>query len=192
MELLVAVALSSLVIAGVSAITSFVMTRHQHTRADQALAQDSARVRERLTREFREIMAWHVMQPQQLVYTSSYLAPGEILAPSATVLLCRKSEATGMYSLVYQRIGGVPTKAEATRGERGKPMVPEFEAQIASGLTACAVEFGVMGATAPNKAMAVQWVKTLLPSDEPKVTRLLIAMSDANGRAFPIVIFKNK
>lgn len=192
MELLIAVALSSLVVTLVSGITSFVGKRYQQAAAHQQQADDRVHILRRLQREFSEIVGWHVTRGDRLVYSSSYTAPGEKRAPYTSTLLCRKQPDANEYVLVYQRtphnvqVQGLALKGEPTRAPKAVQ-----EISIATGLQRCAVEFGVLGVTPTSEARMVHWVSAQ-PSDMGSVVQFRVAMSDASGTRFPIIVPKGK
>lgn len=193
MELMVAVGLAVLVIAGVSNITSFVAKRFHDAGADQAKSDAYARITGRLAREFDEVIAWHVLRPDRLVYTSSFVAVGEENEPYVSAVACLKSEVDKSLSLVYQRFASVSLPAVmAPPGGAGTLPRPLMEVPIASQLSKCAIEFGVFVATDANEQKTVHWVNSLTPNDLSNVTHLRIAMTDAAGPLFPIFIVKRK
>jgi len=193
MELLIAVALSSLVVTLVSGVTSFVGKRYQHASAHQQQADDRAHILRRLQHEFSEIVAWHVTRSDRLVYSSSYTAPGEKRDPYTTTLLCRKQAAGSEYDLVYQRTQHtVSAQGTALKGE--PPTTPKAaqEISVVTGLHRCAVEFGVLGVTPASEARMVHWVSTPEPGDMSSVVQFRMALSDAGGTHFPIIVPKGE
>lgn len=193
MELMVAVALSVLVIAGVSTITSFVAKRFHDTGADQVKSDAYARITGRLAREFAEVVAWHVLRPDRLEYTSSFVAVGEGNEPYSSAVVCQQTGVDKQYSLVYQRMARVPAAPVAVKGGGNGPQPhPLMEVLIASQLSKCAIEFGIFVATPPSEQKAVQWVPRLSPNDLASVTHLRIVMADATGPLFPIFVAKGK
>ncbi len=193
MELMVAVALSVLVIAGVSTITSFVAKRFHDAGADQAKSDAYVRITGRLAREFAEVVAWHVLRPDRVEYTSSFVAVGEDNAPYSSAVVCQRTGVDKQYSLVYQRLAPVPAASAAVpAGGKGVPPRPLMEVLIATHLAKCAIEFGVFVATPPSEQKAVQWITSLTPNDLANVTHLRIAMADATGALFPIFVAKGK
>ena len=193
MELLVAVGLSVLVIAGVSTITSFVAKRFHDSGADQAKSDAFARITTRLAREFDEVVAWHLLRPDQLVYTSSFVAAGEENLPYSSSIVCQQTGADKLFTLVYRRMPPVPTAPGAiASGGQGAKSSPLMEVPIASHLSKCAIEFGVFTATEASELKTVQWVNRLASADLEHITHLRITMSDAGGTLFPIYIAKRK
>ena len=193
MELLVAVGLSVLVIAGVSTITSFVAKRFHDSGADQAKADSFARITTRLAREFDEVVAWHILRPDQLVYTSSFVAAGEENQPYSTSLVCQQIGTDKLFSLVYQRMPPISTGPGAiSPGGKGAKSSPLMEVPIASHLSKCAIEFGVFTATEANEQKTVQWVNRLAPADLEHVTHMRITMADGGGTLPPINIARRK
>jgi hypothetical protein len=193
MELLIAVALSSLVVTLVSGITAFVGKRYQQAVAHQQQTDDRAHIYRRLQHEFSEIVAWHVTRSDRLVYSSSYTAPGEKREPYTTTLLCRKQADAKDYDLLYRR-GQQEVQASDRAASQQPSDTPMFyqEISIATGLHRCAVEFGVLSVTPASEAKLVNWVVTPTPLDMEKVVQFRIAMSDERGTRFPIIVPKRK
>jgi prepilin-type N-terminal cleavage/methylation domain-containing protein len=193
MELLIAVALSSLVVTLVSGITSFVGKRYQQAAVHQQQVDDRAHIFSRLQHEFSEIVAWHVTRSDRLVYSSSYTAPGEKRQPYTSTLLCSKQPDVNEYVLVYQRTQhNMPTPGTALKDERSAELKPVQEISVATGLHRCVVEFGVLGVTPVSDARMVHWVSAPEQGDMGSVVQFRIAMADAGGTRFPIIVPKGK
>lgn len=190
MEMLVAISLSVVVIAGVASVTSFVIKRFHAAGSDQAQADGYARINERMVREVAEVVAWHTLGKDRVVYTSSFVAPGEERDPYSSSLACVQAENTRAFSLVYQRLQPwQPSVSMPTAGSQ-RSTKALMEVNIASDLTSCSIKFGVRQPGVDTPQQTIQWLDQPREGEDAKITHLRVAMTDATGARFPLFIAK--
>ena len=193
MELLIAVALSGLVVTLVAGVASFVGKRYQRSVALQQVADERAHIHRRLQLEFSEIVIWHETRGDRLVYSSSYTAPGEKREPYTSTLLCRRQPDVDGYDLVYQRAQRDELCPSAVRNGQSSGFQKTVQEIILSlTLKECTVQFGVLGVTPSSEQKMLRWLAAPEPGGMDSVVQLRIVTSGVDGAYFPIIISKGK